>query len=641
MAIQRVTAPSARAACTGRARARRRAGARARWRARASSRSGCSEPPKADYHAWLAGGARPARCALAIAVDREHCVRELVCDLDARRRGVRSWPCRACARPSRPRTTRPPPRPCGPTPAGARPCGGAGWSDVSLVQIDVLASGGFGLDVERGRRVARAVAYLLQRPGDNGYAHPIESLIAYVDLDECRVLELEEMDVKPIPEADGAYAAGASPRATTSGPSHHAARGVSFTVEGNELRWHRWSLRAAIDPQEGLVLHDVRFDGRPVLHRASCAEMIVPYGESAPDALLAHVLRRRRIRPRRLHELARARLRLRRRDPLPRRAPRRSGGSSARVRNAICLHEEDAGLLWKHSDELAGRVEVRRARRFVVNSMVTVGNYDYAFRWYLHLDGSIECEVQLHGIVSTMALAPGEEPAGQHRHRPRARGAEPPALLLLPARPRRRRRRQQRARGGGRGRSRPAPENPLGNAFRARVTPLAQRVARRGATATSGAARVWHVVNPAAAQRARRRRRLPPRAAARRLDDARAARVRASRSAPASRAHTLWVDAPRRGRAAPVRPLSRTGSPRRSAYRSGARPTARSRTATSCSGTRSARRTSCVPRTGRSCRSRAPASGSSPSDSSTATRRWTSRRRMPATAGADGLDVGR
>ena len=44
--------------------------------------------------------------------------------------------------------------------------------------------------------------------------------------------------------------------------------------------------------------------------------------------------------------------------------------------------------------------------------MVTVGNYDYAFRWYLHLDGSIECEVQLHGIVSTMALAPGEQPAG-------------------------------------------------------------------------------------------------------------------------------------------------------------------------------------------------------------------------------------
>ncbi len=40
-----------------------------------------------------------------------------------------------------------------------------GVEDVSLVQIDVLASGGFGLAVERGRRVARAVAYLRDARG--------------------------------------------------------------------------------------------------------------------------------------------------------------------------------------------------------------------------------------------------------------------------------------------------------------------------------------------------------------------------------------------------------------------------------------------------------------------------------------------
>ncbi len=54
---------------------------------------GLQEPPKASYHAWLAGGPRPPRCALAIAVDREHCVRELVCDLPAVRyirRGART-----------------------------------------------------------------------------------------------------------------------------------------------------------------------------------------------------------------------------------------------------------------------------------------------------------------------------------------------------------------------------------------------------------------------------------------------------------------------------------------------------------------------------------------------------------------------
>ena len=288
-----------------------------------------------------------------------------------------------------------------------------GIDDVSLVQIDVLASGGFGLEVERGRRVARAVAYLRRQPGDNGYAHPIESLIAYVDVDECRVLEIEQLDVKPIPEADGAYAAGVVPARGDLRPIEITQpEGVSFAVEGNEVRWHRWSLRTSVDAQEGLVLHDVRFDGRPVLHRASCAEMIVPYGESHPmhswrtyfdagEYGLGACTNSLALGCDCVGEIRYLDAHLVDREGRPRVVP-----------DAICLHEEDAGLLWKHSDHLAGRVEVRRARRFVVNSMVTVGNYDYAFRWYLHLDGSIECEVQLHGIVSTMALAPGEQPAG-------------------------------------------------------------------------------------------------------------------------------------------------------------------------------------------------------------------------------------
>jgi primary-amine oxidase len=456
---------------------------------------GLHEPPKADYLAWLAGGARPARCALAIAVDRERCVQELVCDLDAG----------ALVLQHAVHGARSPITPEDYEAAAEAVRADAGWreamrrrgvTDVSLVQIDVLASGGFGLDVERCRRVARAVAYLRRHEGENGYAHPIESLTAYVDVDECRVLELEETDVKPIPEADGAFGSGVVPARDDLKPFSIAQPdGVSFRVEGNELRWYRWSLRAAIDPQEGLVLHDVRFDGRPVLHRASCAEMIVPYGESHPfhswrtyfdageyglgactNSLELGCDCVGEIRYLDAHLVDQA-------------------GRPRLVRNAICLHEEDAGLLWKHSDELAGRVEVRRARRFVLNSMVTVGNYDYAFRWNLHLDGSIECEVQLHGIVSTMALASGEQPrestvidsglaAPNHQHffcfrldldvDGVSNSVHEVESEAIPA----------------------GPENPLGNAFRARVTPLrSESEARRDSD--ERAARAWHVVNPA------------------------------------------------------------------------------------------------------------------------------------------------
>ena len=73
--------------------------------------------------------------------------------------------------------------------------------------------------------------------------------------------------------------------------------------------------------------------------------------------------------------------------------------------NAICMHEEDYGILWKHVDMVSGRTEVRRSRRLVVSSIATVGNYEYGFYWYFYLDGTMQLEVKLTGIMSTMAVA--------------------------------------------------------------------------------------------------------------------------------------------------------------------------------------------------------------------------------------------
>jgi primary-amine oxidase len=72
------------------------------------------------------------------------------------------------------------------------------------------------------------------------------------------------------------------------------------------------------------------------------------------------------------------------------------------------MHEEDYGVLWKHTDFRTGDVEVRRARRLVISSIITVGNYDYGFYWYLYQDGIIGSEVKATGIVATQAMADGE-----------------------------------------------------------------------------------------------------------------------------------------------------------------------------------------------------------------------------------------
>ena len=61
-------------------------------------------------------------------------------------------------------------------------------------------------------------------------------------------------------------------------------------------------------------------------------------------------------------------------------------------------------------------------RRLVVSFIITIGNYDYAFYWYLYLDGTIEAEVKATGIMLTQGLR-GE------RHGVRRRGRARPGAL--------------------------------------------------------------------------------------------------------------------------------------------------------------------------------------------------------------------
>ena len=58
----------------------------------------------------------------------------------------------------------------------------------------------------------------------------------------------------------------------------------------------------------------------------------------------------------------------------------------------------------------------RRSRRLVVSFVCTVANYEYGFFYHLYLDGRIEFEVKLTGILSTMATVVGtRSPYGQCR----------------------------------------------------------------------------------------------------------------------------------------------------------------------------------------------------------------------------------
>jgi primary-amine oxidase len=189
--------------------------------------------------------------------------------------------------------------------------------------------------------------------------------------------------------------------------------GGSWTVKGNLVEWQNWSIRVGFNAREGLVLHQVTYkDGdrvRPILHRASMVEMAVPY--AAPQ------------------------------EPFTRKCAfdvgdyglgncavslalgcdclgnihyfdgvlNNSKGEPVTLEKAICMHEEDAGLLFKHVEYRTGHNESRRSRRLVLSFIATVVNYEYAMYWYFGQGGTISYDIKLTGELSTNMVSPEED----------------------------------------------------------------------------------------------------------------------------------------------------------------------------------------------------------------------------------------
>lgn len=86
-------------------------------------------------------------------------------------------------------------------------------------------------------------------------------------------------------------------------------------------------------------------------------------------------------------------------------------GEATVVKNVVCLHEEDAGTLHKHTEYRTGKVNVTRSRRLVLSFVVTVVNYEYAFYYTFYQDGTLSFEVKATGELSTNLLADGADPA--------------------------------------------------------------------------------------------------------------------------------------------------------------------------------------------------------------------------------------
>src|SRR2546423_5886118 len=136
-----------------------------------------------------------------------------------------------------------------------------GIDDFDKVQIDPWPAGSFGVEHEDGRRISRCISYFRPEPTDNGYAQPIEGVLAFFDSGAGTVLEVVDLGVVPMPEERGHYLpAAVGPERDDLKPLEIVQPdGPSFVVDGHHVRWSRWSFRVGFDPYEGLVLHTVDY----------------------------------------------------------------------------------------------------------------------------------------------------------------------------------------------------------------------------------------------------------------------------------------------------------------------------------------------------------------------------------------------
>jgi primary-amine oxidase len=75
--------------------------------------------------------------------------------------------------------------------------------------------------------------------------------------------------------------------------------------------------------------------------------------------------------------------------------------------NVICVHEQDAGIGWKHTNYRTGRAVVVRNRELVIQSIITVANYEYIMAFVFNQAGQVEYEVRATGILSTQPIDEG------------------------------------------------------------------------------------------------------------------------------------------------------------------------------------------------------------------------------------------
>lgn len=225
---------------------------------------------------------------------------------------------------------------------------------------------GFGSDGDDDlTRIFQVYMFLRDKtiPDSNHYARPL-AFSAIFDPTAMRLVRIQRIATG----ADHAVAAETAPYKVKPGsdyvPSTVQLRtdlqplqvvqpnGPSFTVSRDDrvVRWQKWEMRVCFNYREGVVLRDVRYDGKPLFYRISLSEMCVPYGDPRTpyhrkmafdlgDVGAGMVTNNLRLGCDCLGSIAYLDGLVCDRD-----------GQPVVMPNAVCIHEQDNGIGWKHTN---------------------------------------------------------------------------------------------------------------------------------------------------------------------------------------------------------------------------------------------------------------------------------------------------
>lgn len=191
---------------------------------------------------------------------------------------------------------------------------------------------------------------------DLPYARPIDGISIRISLTKKEVIEFKDavFDDFPIPDsldAKSNYYPANLQRTGLKPITITQPEGPSFTIgNGNQVTWQKWSLHVGFNSREGCTLHGICYDRRPIVHKFSMCEMVVPYGDPRPPHCWKNAFDAGE-------------------DGLGRNANSlvlgcdclghihyfdafmiTDSGDVRTIKHAICMHEEDAGIAWKHTD---------------------------------------------------------------------------------------------------------------------------------------------------------------------------------------------------------------------------------------------------------------------------------------------------